>query len=221
MSNRKGAEDFILKYVNELAPGNENVGIYQKLFEGMDDEAFEEYMTGIERGDKFVVFISPNFSQHALSVERNLLIAEELGHSFFQKLWVGQQGDTPAYLTPVEYLVMDEPMRRASQLLIKKIRVPEHNKQVDLLSKQPTGESRGSRVSWPELQVLSTMDLDDALIELIKFRGGDERGYRALTGSISRYGKASIQMLNNYASGVESTKTLKTVFTAMHLKSTL
>jgi hypothetical protein len=221
MANRPAAEAFILHWLDQLAPGNSNVGVYRELFKGMDDAAFETFIRDLETGKRFLVFISPNFTAQPLTLENNLRIAKALGHEFFQQLWIGQKGDSPAYLTPVKYLVLDLPLRRASQLLIKKIRVPEHTKTVDLLTQQPTGDSRGSRVSYPELQVLAAMGLDDAIVELIKYRGGDRRGYAAYSGMLSKYGTANMKTLANYADGVASTRTLRTFLQAMHLKNTL
>ena len=113
----------------------------------------KSFIADLESGKRFLTIIEPNGLDTGLSVENNLKIAEELGHKFFQRLWIeGKEGE-PAYLTPIEYLVVDLPIRRASQLLIKKIKVPEHNRVVDVLSGQPTGESKGAKISYPELQV--------------------------------------------------------------------
>ena len=221
MGNRKEAENFIYDFINSLSPGNLVVGIYKKLFGSMSDETFDKYMDDFEKEKKYLVFISPNFGEHNLSTERNLDIADKLGYNFFQQIWFGQKGDIPAYLTPEENLIMDVPIRRASQLLTKKIRVPEHNQTVDFLTNQPTGESKRSKISAPELKILATMNIDPAITELIKYRGGDARGYAALNGMLSRYGKANLNTLNNFADGVGSTKTLKSYLTAMHLNTTL
>ena len=219
--NRKKAEKFILEQINNLAPGNENVEIYKKRFSEMSDKEFHLSMMNIKHERKFISFISPNFTKHPLTIERNLKIAKELGHDFFTQIWVGAKGPVPAYLTPNKYLVIDLPVRRMSQLLIKKIKVPENNRTVDQLTSQPTGASKGSRISKPELDVLASMGMDNAIVELYKYRGGDPKGLNALNGMISRYGKANIKTLANYASGVASTRTLKDFLTASHLSNTL
>lgn len=220
-TNRPKAEAFILKYINKIAPDGRNVDIYKKLFASMSDKDFDKFMTDIESGDKFLVVISPNFDSTGVTTENNLKVAEELGHNFFQKLWIEGKDGLPTYLTPIEYLVVDLPLRRASQLLIKKISVPDHNRVVDTLTNQPTGDSKGAGFSYPEVQVCAAMGLDNSLIELMKYRGGDAKGGTAFNMMISKYGVANLSNLKQYASGVESTKTLKTFLTACHLKSTL
>ena len=221
MSNRAAAEKFILKWIQELAPKGKTASFYKERFEGMSDKEFEDFINRLESGEEFLVLITANFSGEGLSVERNLKVAKLLGHNFFQQIWIGAQGDQPAYLTPVSYLIVDLPLRRASQLLIKKIRTPEHNKTVDILTGQPTGDSKGSKISYPEIQNLAAMGLDNCVVEMMKFRGGDLKGHNALNAMISRYGQASQKVLQNFSSGVESTRTLKTFLTSMHLKNTL
>ena len=219
--NRQGAQTFILKYIDKIAPGSGNRQIYEKLFQGMSDREFDTFMTDIREGRRFISIVVPNFKQSTITVENNTKVAEELGHSFFQRLWIEGKDGTPTYLTKHPHMVIDVPLRRASQILTKKISVPPHNKVVDALTGQPTGESKGARISYPELQVASAMGLEKSMIELMKYRGGDNRGNVALTGMLSRLGKANLDTLKQYSSGVESTHTLKTFLTAAHLKSTL
>lgn len=216
--NRKQTEDFILRYIEKIVPGGQNIAIYKKLFAEMDDQQFEQYMYDLEHGKKWLVVFSPNFAGPGISVENNLNVADELGHNFYQRLWIGKKGNTPEYLTPIPYLVVDLPLRRASQVLTKKISIPEHNRTVDKLTGQPTGDSRGSKISYPELQVAAAMNLDNCMLELMKYRGGDKKGGDALKAMIGKYGTANLKTLSNFASGVESGKTLKTFLTCMHLR---
>lgn len=220
-ASRADVEHFILEKLHEMAPGGQTPAFYKQRFERMSDEDFKTFMADLESGKEFLVLYAPNFGNTGLSVSRNFALAKKMGHNFFQRLWIGAQGNVPAYLTPIQYLVVDLPLRRASQLLTKKIRLPEHNKTVDTLTGQPTGESRGAKISLPELQVLSAMGCDYSVVELMKYRGGDLKGHNAMNGMIARYGAANQKTLANYASGVESTRTLKTFLTSAMLKSTL
>ena len=221
MANRSAAEKFIITYVERLTPNTENANIYRKIFSVMKDNDFAKFMKDLAEGRVNLAVIIPNFSKTKLSVDRNLAIAKELGHKFFQRIWIEGKDDTPTYLTPNEYLIIDLPVRRASQLLTKKISVPKHNRVIDSLTGQPTGESKGAKISYPELQVCAAMGLENSMVELMKYRGGDARGHAALNGMLSKYGRANQAALANYASGVESTVTVKTFLLAAHLKSTL
>lgn len=221
MSNRSIAQDFILKYIDKILPGSENRKYYIELFATMDDNSFAQFMDDLESGKKTLAIIAPNFGKESLSTERNLAIAKELGHQFFQRIWIEGDENTPTYLTPIPYLVIDLPLRRQAQLLVKKISIPEDNKSVDDFTGQPTGKSKGARVSYPELQVLAAMGLDNSLVELLKYRGGDVKGFDAMNDAISKQGGVSLKAIEKFTSGVESTRVLSTYLKAMHLKSTL
>jgi len=221
MSNRAAAQAFILKYINKILPGSENTSIYESLFASMDDKAFVEFMDDLETGKKTLAIIAPNFGKQSLSTERNLAIAKEIGHQFFQRIWIEGDEDTPTYLTPIPYLVIDLPLRRQAQLLVKKISIPEDNKSVDDFTGQPTGKSKGARVSYPEVQVLAAMGLDNSLVELLKYRGGDVKGFDAMNDAISKQGGVSMKAIEKFTSGVESTRILKSYLTSMHIRSTL
>lgn len=219
--NRKAAEAFILEYIDKLLPGSPNKAQYEAFFKSMSDSEFDQYMSDLASGAKFLTIKAPNYSRPALSVRRNLDIAKELGHHFFQRIWIGPKGDMPAYLTPIEYLIVDLPLKRMSQTLKKKISIPDSNKVIDATSGQPTGDSGRARISYPEMQIMAAMGMDHCVTELIKYRGGDLKGFNAMNAMISRMGSANQSTLSHFASGVESTRTLKTFLTAAHLKNTL
>lgn len=220
--NRKAAQDFLINAVEELLPGGGNKEVYEKTFADMSDEEFDRLMQSYESGEDRPVIHAPNFSKKSLSVERNLKIAEKYKHSFFERVWV-HSNDTnqPTYLTNNKYMVIELPVRRLAQILTKKISVPEHNRSVDQVTGQPSGDSKSSKISYPELQIMRSMGLDQSLKELIKIRGGDTGGFNALNKLIARDGYATIKAIEPYTTGVESTSALKVFLTSMHLKNTL
>jgi len=220
-SNRQIAQNFIVEQIGKLAPGGKNKQIYIELFDEMSDEAFGKFMADLESGESRLAVIIPNFGQEGVSTERNLSLAKELGHEFFQRIWIEGTGDMPTYLTPIPYLIVDLPVRRQAQVLIKKISIPEDNKVIDDFTGQPTGRSKGSKMSFPETQVMAAMGLDNCLIEFLKFRGGDIKGFDAMNDSISKTGGVSMMAIKGLAGGVESTMTLKAYLTAMHISSSL
>ena len=220
--SRKETEAFILKYIDKILPGTKNVDLYRDKFKKMSNKEFDEWINRLENGEEELVIISPNFNdKYKLDVERNIGIAEELGHEFFTELVYEGMPGVPDHETPTKYLVLDLPNRRLSQILIKKIAIPENSRFVDRLTGQPTGNSAGASLTYPEVQVLAAMGLDNTVVELLKYRGGDSGGLRALNAMIDKYGRASQKVLYNYSSGVTSKRTLKTFLTAMHLKNNL
>jgi hypothetical protein len=219
--NRKKAEASILADIEALLPGSENTQIYKDLFASMSDKQFDELMTRIEEGSVRLAVVAPNLNEKKLSIERNLKLAKEWGHNFFERIWIDEGGDVPAYLSPIPYLVVDLPLRRQAQLLVKKISIPENSKSVDDFTGQPTGASKGSKISYPELQILAALNLDSNVTEMIKFRGGDVKGFNAMNAMISKTGGVSLKAIESLGTQVKSTETLSIMLTCMHLSNSL
>lgn len=218
MSNRAKAEAFIFQFFKDLDSSGYNIEQYKKIFAKMSDKDFEEYMKGIRSGEKTLVVFKPMFKAKGITVENNLKVAEKYGIKLFEKLIFTEDKNVPDHMSTIEYLILDLPYRRQSQNIVKKISVPDDNKTIDQLTFQPTGASKGSKISYPELQVLIGMGLDNSISELIRYRGGDRGGFAAYNAMFLRYGSANLKTLSNYATGVESTRTLKTLLLSMHLQ---
>ena len=124
MSKRKQAEEFILKQIDAISPGNPNVLYYQQLFATMNDRDFDNFMKDIGSGKKRLQYIHPNMSKHKITVKNNIELAEKLGHSFYKRIWLTSPDGKSKYLTPHKHLVYELPIRRQAQLLVKKIAIP-------------------------------------------------------------------------------------------------
>lgn len=219
--NRKAAIAYILENLEAILPGNSDTPRYKAFLEAMSDKDFDAYMKDLKSGDKYITLTAPNFGKTNLSLERNLALGEKLGLDFFQRLWIEGDEDTPTMLTPIKYLVVKQPLRLASQRLAKKMSIPKTQRVVNTLTGQPTGESKGASVSYPELRVCAAMGLENSMIELMKYRGGDARGGAAMSASLLRTGRANLKTLSYFASGVQSTVTIRTYLACAMLKSTL
>lgn len=219
--NRKAAEKVILDRIDALLPGSPNAQLYKDLFASMSDKQFDELMKGIEDGTKRLALIAPNLNEHKLSIERNLALAKKWNHNFFERIWIDKKDGTPPYLSPVKYLVVDLPLRRQAQLLVKKISIPQDNKSVDDFTGQPTGASKGSKISYPETQIMAAKGLDSSLTEMLKYRGGDTKGFNAMNTMIARTGGVSLASIEQLGTRVKSTDTLSKMLTCMHLENTL
>lgn len=219
--NREAATALILKNLEAILPGNSDTPRYKAFLEGLSAKAFDDYMLALKSGDKWLTLTAPNFAKSTLSLERNMEVAKKLGISFFHKLWIEGDDETPTYLTPIEYLVVKLPFRVAAQRLAKKMSIPKTQRVVNSLTGQPTGSSKGASISYPELRVCAAMGLEKSMVELMKYRGGDIRGGAALNASLMRTGRANQETLSHFASGVQSTSTLKTYLISAGLQNTL
>lgn len=219
--NRVAAIQFILTNLEAILPGNSDVERYKMYLEGLSEQDFKAYMLDLRSGTKYLTITAPNFGKTNLNLERNRALAEKLKVKLFHRLWFEGKEDTPTFLSPLEYLVLKLPVRLASQRLSKKMSIPKTQRVINSLTGQPTGDSKGAGISHAELRVCSAMGLGNSMIELMKYRGGDLRGWSALNASLMRTGRANLKTLNYFASGVESTATLKTYLTSAMLKNTL
>ncbi len=219
--NRKKAEQIALSMIEQLAPGSQNTKIYQDFFNSLSDEEFDKFVRDVKSGEKYFVIQEPNLSKKSITIENNLELAEKWGHRFFERVWMDAKNGAPSYLSNESYLIVKLPLRRVAQILIDKISIPEDNRSVDLLTGQPTGTSKGSKISYPELQALQARNLPDTIIELIKYRGGDMTGFNAMNDQIARTGGASINALSKLGTETKSTVVLSTYLTSMHLSNTL
>lgn len=220
MGNREAATKEVLKWIDKILPGSENKALYEERLSKLSDKEFDQYMKKLETGEEILSLTVPNLSKKRLSLERNLQIAKELKHNFFERLWLTDPHSGATYLTPIPYLVIDLPLRRQAQRLEKKISIPESSDTAEMLTGQATGPSQGAGISFPELQVLYAQGLDKTIEELIKFRGGDEVAFREMNKELHEKGTVKISQINT-GTRVKSTETLSTFLKAAHIQNNL
>lgn len=220
--NRKAAENLVYEFLEDILPGSKNPEIYKEFFASMDDKQFEEWIKSLKnRTTRLAIFAPEGNSGPLLTFERNLKVAKKYGHNFYRKVWMTDAITGVKYLTNNTYLVIKLPLKRQSQFLIKKISIPDSNYTVNDLTGQPTGDSKGSSISGPELQIIAALGLEMTALELIKFRGGDSIAFNALNSSITRSGTASLNAIDALGTKVKAVQSLSTILTSMHLSNTL
>lgn len=214
----KEVQQWITNFVESILPGGGNKEMYTAVFAQMTDKDFVQYMKKVEeRG--YLDIIVPNMTAHKLSTERNLKIGEQVfGHKFFERVMIKDR--EKSYMSNVEYMIVQLPVRRQSQHSIKGISTSEDNRQLDQLSGQPTGDSKSAKISYPEAQLLNGMNLPTTLVELMKMRGGDIGMFNASKSMASATGAISMAAIADRATGVESTKSLHIFLTCAHLRNT-
>lgn len=221
MTPRQESEAICLKYIDMMLPGSANTQRYKDRFAKMSDNEFAQFIDRLATKKERLSIVASNLSDQKLSIERNFEIADEMGYKFHERLWMDESNDIPPYLSGPSYLVMLMPIRRQAQHLVKKISIPKHNRSIDELSGQVTGASKGSKMSFPETQILAAKQLDHCILEAIKYRGGDLKGFNAMNTMIARNGAVSQEAIEPYSGNVRSTETLAVLLTMMHIDNTL
>lgn len=218
--NRAAFISTILEGIEAIIPNSPNTEMYKTMLENMTDDEIDQFVMDLKERKKRLSIIVPNNAKYKLNVQRNLDLAKKWGHAFYERIYMNPGNGLPKYLTPKKYLVMMLPLKRQAQHLVKKISIPEDNKVIDDLSGQPTGPSKGSKISYPETQILTALNLDKTLLEFLKYRGGDIKGFDAMNTSISRTGGVSLKSIEKLGTKPKSTITLATLLTGMHLENT-
>lgn len=218
---REAATKAAVKYLSMFAGKTDSVKSLEQQLSAMTDGEFDAYMSALASGQEVLPYVVPNLGKDRISVERNLEIAEKIGHPFFERLRLTDPATGQVYLTPNKYLVVDLPLKRLQQHLQKKIKIPGDNSHIDDRTGQSVGHSKGSSLSFPELQVLYSQGLESTIRELFKFRGGDEEAYKALNRHALSSGTPSMDAVDTGDTRVRSTEVLSIYLKAAHLDNNL
>lgn len=221
MSNRALVEKEILYFIDQFRPGSKNKEMYETLFKSMNDSEFESFINDLEKGESLVLY-APNLEKPALNIDANLKIAKQLDVEIFQHLYLTDPHTGQLKKTANKYMVGEAVVRRQAQTLDDKSSIPNSKGRVDQRTGQYVGEIKGARFSGPELHVNASKGLDKMLLETVKYKGGDERGYSLFKQSIYQTGEVSIDyLMNNFDTAVKSNKTMSVYLKAMHLQNNL
>lgn len=218
---RKKITQFIVTAINDIIPDGKNSVLTKDFLESLSDNDFIDYIKKLGTEEKRLAVIVPNNSKPNLNLENNFKVAKKYDIELFHRIWLEKPDGRGKYLSNDKYLILKLPVRRQQQLLLKKISIPENNKTIDNLTGQPAGDSKGSKISYPEVQMLASLGLDKSLNEFMHFRGGDLQGFNVMNTIIQRTGGVSLDAIRPYSGEVESTKALSVFLSGMHLKNNL
>lgn len=221
MSNRKEVTKWILDLFEELQPGNKNVKILKTKLEELSDTAFAELVEKLADGTVILPFYCEPVTDKEIPIENLISVGKKLGINFFQKLKLTDPVTGVEWLTPNAYMVLTLPARRQSQHVQKGKSVSENSNFIDSLTGQPTGPSKTSRMSLPELMNLDSLKLHNSIQELIDVRGGNELGFRTAKRNLINTGSFSIREIKELDTRVTSTQTLKSFLLGMHYQNNL
>ncbi len=213
---RKKIEASILKFCGNIDPSGLNAKMYTEIFKTMSDESLEKLIKSR------IPIYAPNGSAVDIDATRNVELAEkEYNYKVYQRLFITDTKTNCCNLTKYEHMVLELPVRRQSQLIDKKISIPEHNRTIDKMTGQATGASKGSSFSFPQTYVMFAKGYEATLKELLHIRGGDEKAGMVIDRQIRQNGHSSMIFPGSDRTRVKSTKTTGAIFTAMHLGNSL
>lgn len=221
MMARKDAEKVWLDYVKAMAGKTNNVALYEELFESLTNAEFDQLMKRAEEEDFILPLYFENLDKDTPTAEFMMDVGTKMGVKWFQRLELTDHITGEKYVTPQEYLIMQLPVRRQVQHLQDKISIPTSDKKRSHLTNQATGESKGSSVTAPELQILADKGLTTVAEELVNGRGGNDKAYRFIMDSINQTGTFNIEAMKDVGGKPKAVTTLKALLLGLNIKSTL
>lgn len=218
---RRDAEKTLIEWMNDIDPSGKNTKRWKDKFKSMNDDEFKHFVNTLREGKDYVSVVSPNFTNCKITVENNIRVANKHGVKLFQRLWITDHVTGRKYLSNDEYPIFHLPVRRQIQMTRKKFSYARNNDKTDSLTGQPTGESEGGSISYPEVLVLYSRGLERTVEELIWARGGNKGAFKMMNKKIRDSGKCNLRELQQYSTGIKSTKVLSTYMKAIHIANTI
>lgn len=214
--NRAKAQGLCIQRMKEWDASGQNAAYYEEMFQKMNDQEFDNFMQQLISGKNPLSGVVPNFSKVKVGVEHNIKMGESMGYEMYKRIWVEDPITGRRFLTPLRHLVYEVNVCRQTQTLDHKISVAKDNTHVDERTGQPTGDSRSAQCSGPELMMLKSRGLNKTIIELMKFRGGDNISMRHLDNSIIKEGSGSMASVPGQAERMpKSVQTLSAFLNGM------
>ena len=210
------AKSVCIQRMKEWDKSGQYAKMYEDLFNSMSEAEFTKFIDGLKSGKNPLFGNIPNFSTVKVGVDHNVAMASSMGYEMYKRIWVTDPVTGVEYLTTNSHLVYETNVCRQIQILDHKLSVSMDNNSVDARTGQPADESRSARCSGPELMMLKSRGLNNTVIEMIKFRGGDNTSMRYLDDDLMKTGAASMAGVPGQAErSAKSVKTLSSILTAM------
>lgn len=214
---RRDAEKLVLQWMSDLDPSGDNTKRWQVKFKDMSDDAFKQFVNACREGRDYVSIVAPNFTDTKVGIANNFKVAAKYSVPLFQRIWTIDPVTGRRYLSNDPYPIFHLPVRRQIQMAKTKFSYARNNDKTDSLTGQPTGESESGGISYPEILVLQSRGLESTVEELIWARGGNRGAFKMMNKAIADSGTVTLNELQQYSTGMKSTKVLSTYMKSIHI----
>lgn len=221
MGNRVKATDVAVSLMAELFPKSGNDTMLRADLDRLSDAEFDALMEKIRLGVPMISATLPNLMSPVVKNFDLLAVAKKWGVEFFQNIEMEDPETKEIFTTPIRYMVIREVIPRLQQMIEDKQSIPDDSSHIDDLTGQVTGPSKGSRISFQELNNMASTGADVSILEMVSVRGGDQDANRKLENDILMTGTGTVEAAKAFGSGVTSTKNFATLLRVAHLDNTL
>lgn len=217
---RKHVEDHIINFMTEITQGDtSNAKRYKKFFKTLSDTKFKEWVADIAdltKPETKLFIVAPRNGDVKLSMEDIIRIGDKYGVPVDRDIIVTHP-DGNEQILPHKVIVLKLPVRRASQVISVQMKAAKHDKNIDALTGQATGDSASGAMSLPEADILASYGFEKGLEELISVNGGDVGAYAGYKRSLSTDGTVKLSDLKYDKTGVKSKQTLASMLRVQYI----
>ena len=208
-------------WLDDIDKSGRSTQFMMEAFDTMSPQAFEEWIQRLEAEQDYVGVIMQFNDNKSVTYENNIKVAKKRGVPIFQRHWYVDPSTGQEVLCPVARPIYMLPVRRQIETIDYKISYSSSNMKVDAHTGQVIGDSQASRISYPELMVVYSKELNYSLIEFMKYRGGDVKGRVEFNNLLRNTGDVAMENLLRTKTTVKSSETLQIYFLAMHWQTNI
>lgn len=209
--NRKRAEKELFAWLDRFDESGTNTKIYKETLPSLSDKQFLELVS------KPIPLYDPNGGPTKIDHRRTIELCKELGYDIEQYLWLTDPKTGFISRTKYKHLVVPLPVRRQTQMIDKKMSVPEHNRTFDKTTGQVTGASRSSSFSFPQLYIMYSKGYDMTNREFFRTRGGNVKAGAIVDRQIRQQGNSSQHFIGEEFTSVKSTRSASAMLKTIHI----
>lgn len=204
------------EWLDDIDLSGRSTQFFLEQIEGMSPEKIESWVQQLEAEQDYLSVIMQFNDNKSITYENNIKVAKKRGVVIFQRHWYVDPKTKQEVLCPVVRPVYLMPVRRQIETIEYKISYSASNMKVDAHTGQVIGNDQASRISYPELMVVYSQELNWSLVEFMKYRGGDVKGRVEFNNLLRTTGDVSMENLLRTKTTVKSSETLQIYFLAMH-----
>lgn len=213
---RKKVQDYIIAQFRKIDKTGRESKRMEDFFAKLNDQQFHQYMCDLRDKKDALYFYHANVVDET-NLDNYKAVAKDVGIELFEYIRMWDVATSSYYVTPFKYMILDIPVRRVSQFQDHKLSVAEGDSKIDLLTGQVVKPDKAGSINNVEVQNLYANGLDNTIIELIKYRGGDVTAFAEYKRELEETGRASVG--RDTRSVPRSAVTLDVFMSGMHIES--
>lgn len=220
-ANRKEAIAVAKEWLDDIDLSGRSTQFFLEQVEKLSDEELEAWVLKLEAEQDYISVIMQFNDTKSITYENNIKVAKKRGVPIFQRFWYTDPSTGQEVLCPEVRPVYLLPVKRQIETIEYKISYSSSNMKIDAHTGQVIGDDQASRISYPELMIVYSKQLNWSLVEFMKYRGGDVKGRVEFNNLLRTTGDVAMENLLRTKTTVKSSETLQIYFLAMHWQTNI